>query len=267
MNEIIEKIIKIVKNASKIMLDNHIMVKQKGSYANLVTNHDVEIQEFLCNEFLKIIPGCGFICEENDFISNMNKEYVFVIDPIDGTSNYAHGIKESAISIALLKNSKPLYGVVYNPFHDEMFYATSGGGAYCNGNEIHVSNRIFEDSLFCTAMSLYKKEYAKICSDIIYDTYMKCSDVRRFGSCALELCYLAIGRCDLYFELRVFPWDYAAAYLILKEAGGVLKGFNGEELDFTKVTPLIGANNIANYNKLQKIVSKYLKIIPYEVKL
>lgn len=267
MNEMLDKIIKIVKEASKIMLDNHFLVKQKGSFANLVTSHDIEIQDYLCKELSLIVPGCGFICEENDFISSINKEYVFVIDPIDGTSNYAHGIQESAISVALLHNGKPLYGVVYNPFHDEIFYATDGGGAYCNGNLIQTSKRIFADGLFCTAMSLYKKEYAKICSDIIYDVYLKCSDIRRFGSCALELCYLAAGRCDLYFEIRVFPWDYTAAYLILREAGGMLKGFNNEELDYKKVTPLIGANNLSNYNQLQEIVSKYLKSIPYEVKL
>ncbi len=112
-------------------------------------------------------------------------------------------------------------------------------------------------------MSLYRKEYAEICRDIIFDVYNKCNDFRRFGSCALELCYLAAGKCDLYFEIRVFPWDYAASYLILKEAGGVLKGLNGENLSYDKPTVLVGANNLENYEKLNDIIKKYLKELPY----
>lgn len=242
-------------------------VKQKDSFANVVTSHDVEIQAFLCKELACLLPGCGFLCEENDLIQTQGKEYVFVIDPIDGTANYAHGVKESAISVALLQNGKPLVGVVYNPFHDEMFYAEAGKGSYLNGKPIHASQRVFADGLFCTAMSLYQKAYAPLCAEIIMGAYLRCSDIRRFGSCALELCYLAAGRCDLYFEIRVFPWDYAAAFLILSEAGGILKGFRGESLAFDKPTPLIGANTAENYEELQNIVCKKMKEVPYEEKL
>ena len=111
------------------------------------------------------------------------------------------------------------------------------------------------------------EEFAKNNNIIILDTYMQCNDVRRFGTCALELCYLAAGRCDLYFEIRVFPWDYAAGYLILREAGGVLRGLRGEELDFRKVTLLVGANNEENYEKLDAIVNSHIKSLPYEEKV
>ena len=140
-----------------------------------------------------------------------------------------------------------------------MFTAINGNGAFCNGKKIKVSNKTFEQSLFCTALSLYQKNLADICSNIISEVYSRCSDIRRLGSCALELCYLAMGRCDLYFEIRVFPWDFAAAYLIFTEAGGILRGYNKEELTFDKVTMLIGANNQENFEKLNEIVSHNIK--------
>ena len=119
-----------------------------------------------------------------------------------------------------------------------------------NGSKLSVSDRVFENGLLCTAMSLYNKQYAKVCSDIIYEAYMQCNDVRRFGACALELCYMAAGTCDLYFEYRVLPWDYSAAYLILQEAGGVLVGRGGETLGCDVPTMLIGANTQKNLEKL-----------------
>ena len=128
-----------------------------------------------------------------------------------------------------------------------------------NGTPIFVSDKKFENGILCTAMSLYKKELANQCSKIIYEIYMQCNDFRRFGSCALELCYLAAGMCDLYFEIRVFPWDYAAASLILSEAGGVVSSLDGDKLSFDKPTLLLGANNYDNHIRLKKIVAKYIK--------
>ena len=112
-------------------------------------------------------------------------------------------------------------------------------------------------------MSLYNKNLAKTCSEIIYDVYMQANDVRRFGTSAMEICYLAAGLVELFFEIRVFPWDYAGAYAILQEAGGVLYGLNKQELTFDGPTPLIGANNLENFEKLNSIISKYIKEVPY----
>jgi myo-inositol-1(or 4)-monophosphatase len=128
-----------------------------------------------------------------------------------------------------------------------------------NGKKLSVSDRVFEDGMLCTAMSLYNKQYAKICSDIIYEVYNSCNDIRRFGACAVELCYLAAGTCDLYFEYRIQPWDYSAAYLILKEAGGILTGMNGSKLNFDSPTMLIGANNRKNLERLIEIINRHIK--------
>lgn len=251
------KVISIVKEAVLLVKNIRFDVLEKGSSSNIVTTSDLMVQDFLIERLGKLIPNSSFYCEEND-LKDLTKDYVWIIDPIDGTTNYSRGINECAISVGLIYRGKSVLGVVSNILTDEIFSATINLGARMNGEEIKVSNNPFEKGILCTAMSLYKKDLAKKCSDIIYDAYMKCNDYRRFGSCALELCYLACGRCDLYFEIRVFPWDYAGAYLILSEAGGVLKGFDGKELSFDKITPLVGANNEANFNDLNQIILKHL---------
>ncbi len=252
----------LVRQAAKIVKSRDFTVEEKSTKDDIVTSADIGVQTFLCDKLKKLLPESGFLCEEKH-LSDVNHDYVWVIDPIDGTTNFSRNINECAISVALLYRRKPVIGAVYAPFLDFIFTAADGCGAKLNGKPIRTSDKAFDNSLFCTAMSLYKKEYAKVCNDIIFETYMQCNDFRRFGSCAVELCYLAAGKCDLYFEIRVFPWDYAAAYLILKEAGGVLKGLNGEELLFNKPTVLVGANNAENYKKLEEIVGKYLKSTPY----
>lgn len=257
-----KKIIKIVKSASKIMKRRSFEITEKDGSINIVTSADIDTQKYLCQRLSRLIPECKFYCEEENMKATEG-EYIFVIDPIDGTANYSRGIADCAISVALLHNKQAVVGVVYNPFANELFSAHKGGGARLNGKSIHVSSRSFDSALFCTAMSLYKKELAALCNDIICETYALCNDFRRFGSCALELCYLAAGRCDIYFEIRVFPWDYAGAAVVLSEAGGVLCGYNGKEPCFDGPTPLIAANNPENLDTLNQIVNKYMKNIPY----
>ena len=257
------RIIEIVLRAVNLIKDTRFEIEEKGNPSNIVTSSDIAVQHFLQGELSALLPHSGFYCEEED-LQDLSSEYVWVIDPIDGTANYARGIFDSCVSVALLHRQQALVGVVANIFTGDVYSATMGLGARQNGKPISVSVRGFEDGILCTAMCVYKKDHARVCSDIIYDAYMQCNDVRRFGSCALELCYLAAGRCDLYFEIRVFPWDYAAAYLILKEAGGELYGFAGEELKFDKPTVLIGANSRDNYSRLNDIVLAHLDKIPYE---
>lgn len=265
LTEMLKKVEQIVIEASVIMCESF-EIKQKDSAANIVTTADLNLQTFLEDKLCKLLPGSSFLAEEGESTITTS-EYVWVVDPIDGTANFARGIEEYAISVALIKNQKAVIGVVYNPVRNKMFCATLGGGAVCNNIPISVSNTEFESGILCTALCTYQKEYAPICMDIIMEAYKNCADVRRFGSCAIELCYLANGSCDLYFEYRIFPWDYAAAYLILREAGGMLYGLNGEELKFNKITPLIGANSKENYEKLQRIVAKHIKELSYKQEL
>ena len=157
-----------------------------------------------------------------------------------------------------------MLGVVYNPSDGDLFRAVKGKGAYLGNRRIHTSNRVFADGILCTAMSLYRKEFAPVCNRIIMDAYGQCNDFRRFGACAIELCYLALGRIDLFFEIRVQPWDCAAGSLILTEAGGAITGLHGAPLRWDGPMLLVGANNTENLSRLNGIVSKHLKKIPYE---
>ena len=260
MDILIGKIEAITREAAKIFKERTFEIIYKEGYEDIVTSTDLKIQQFLCKQLKMLIPDCGFICEEENINDSQNKEFVWVIDPIDGTTNYARGISESCISVALMHNNEVVIGVVYNPNKDEMFSARKGGGALLNGEPISVSQRSFENSILCTAMCVYEKRHAKLCSDIIYDAYMACNDVRRFGSCALELCYLAMGVCELYFEFKVKPWDYAAGYLILTEAGGVLTGFEDEVLKLNTPSLLVGANNKDNHKILMSYVTKHINL-------
>ncbi len=262
LNLLLKQVIDLAVQASSFMKDVEFDVSEKGGAVNIVTTADVNVQRFLCQNLVKILPDSGFICEEEDF-KDVQHEYVWVIDPIDGTANFSRGIPECAICIALVKDKQAIMGVVYNPYHDETFYAIKGQGAFLNGKKITTSNATFDKGLLCTAMSLYNKDFAQDCIEVISDAYLKCNDVRRFGACAIELCYIAMGKCDLFFEIRVFPWDYAAASVILQEAGGVLTGLDGKTLSFDTPSLLIGANNKENHKKLFDIVSSHIKSLPY----
>ena len=127
----------------------------------------------------------------------------------------------------------------------------------------HVSDRPFADGLLYTAMSTYRKEWSRICSDIIYELYNRCNDVRRTGSAAVELCLLASGYADLYFELRLMPWDYAAASLILTEAGGAICNFDGKAPSLYVPDMVIAANNSDSCSKIAEVVRARLDSLPY----
>jgi myo-inositol-1(or 4)-monophosphatase len=251
-----------VREASKLMM-GAFTTEEKGSPANIVTSADLAVQHFMEQRLPQILPGSAVFGEEGSG-DETDASYLWIVDPIDGTTNFARGIPEYAISVALLHEEELLLGVVYNPRQDKLYSAVRGLGASCNGKPIHVSDKPFEAGLFCTAMSLYRKEFAGRCMDVIREVYAQCSDVRRFGSCALELCYLAEGTCDLYFEYRVFPWDCAGALLILQEAGGASCTAKGLPVPMDRAAPVLAANNRENLERILKIVDKHIPDFGYE---
>ena len=258
----LEQIAKTVREASRLMVRDGFSVKEKGTLENIVTTSDVAVQDFLTGRLAELLPGSGFLCEEED-LADLDHEYVWIIDPIDGTANYARGIASCCISVALIRNGKPLYGVVYSPWRRELYTAEAGKGAFCNGTPIRVSDRSFKEGLLFTAMSTYRKDLARTCSDIIYDLYMDCCDFRRTGSAAIELCLMAAGFVDLYFEMRLMPWDYAAASLILLEAGGAISNFSGAQPDLYKPDMYIAANTPEHCKRIFDTVHKHLTAMPY----
>ena len=172
----INQVINIVKEASKLMKEE-ITIEQKGNDSNFVTSADVNVQYYLEERLPKLIPGSEFLGEEEEKDS-ITGEYVWVVDPIDGTSNFIRGLGASGISVGLVKNGKPYLGVIYDPYKDEMFYAEHGKGAFLNGKPIHVSDRDFKHATICTAASLYNKDLAKPCFEIIQKIYYQADDFR-----------------------------------------------------------------------------------------
>lgn len=259
----LNKVIEIVRQAGKLMYARDFEVQNKGAVTNNVTTTDLAVQAFLESKLTALIEGSYFLGEENYEIA-MDKKYQWIVDPIDGTANFIRNLDASVISVALVKDGRAVLGVIYNPYRDECVYAEEGKGAYMNGEPIRVSDRPLESSVFCTAYSLYNKDLAKHCMNILNDIYYKCEDFRRFGAAALELAYLACARVELFFEIRLFPWDYAAAVVIVKEAGGYIGTIEYDDIVYNRPIPIIAANTKENFDYLSELIKGEIPQIPYK---
>lgn len=252
----ISRLTDIIREASQLMLTDTFQISQKEGFTNIVTSSDLAVQEFLKRELAGLLPGSGFLCEEED-CHTIGHEYTWIIDPIDGTANYSRGIDQCAVCVGLKHNDYMELSAVFLPRTEELFTAVRHQGAFLNGRPIHVSSRSFQDAVMCTALPVYHKEYAGICAEIIQDTFQQCNDIRRFGAAAPELCYLAMGRVELYFEYLLSPWDFAAASLIVTEAGGVVSNLQAQRPSLTSPSGFVAANSQQNLQQLQRIISKY----------
>ena len=255
-NVILDKVSNIVLNVKKHLVTNF-KIEEKEGAANIVTSSDIAVQEYLIKELKPLIKDASFFCEEGD-LKNTNSNFIWVIDPIDGTENYSRNIPEYGVSIALAYKKEVVMGVVYNVLKEELYTAIKGEGSFLNNKKLSTSKRDFNHSLICIAMSVYHKEHKEECNKILLETFNFCKDYRRFGSAALELCYMAKGEIDLFFEYQLYLWDYYAATLILKEAGGIIKGYD-EEIIFKPTSMVIAANNQENFDILNKIVKNNIK--------
>ena len=249
----------LVLEAGKLVRGGYASVEIKGTVSNMVTNMDKAVQDFLVEGLKQQFCDIGFICEEEDMVSDAkNREYTAVIDPIDGTSNFVRDMNLSAISVAVLRHGKPYLAAVYLPYTDELFSAEAGCGATLNGKPIHVSERPLKASCFATAWSLYDKSLALPCFEICQSVYPDIDDLRRLGAAALELAYLAAGRCELYFEIRLYPWDFAAASLIIEEAGGYWAQLGAENGDYSHPSAFVAANSRTSFEYLMDKIQQHL---------
>ncbi len=244
----LNEIITIVKNAGEIILkaqDIQSTVENKEGRANFVTLYDKEVQSFLFSELSKLYPSAVFIGEEEEdkehAVDKLQSEYCFIIDPIDGTTNFILDYHHSAVSVALLYYGQPAAGVVYDPYLNELFYSEKGTGAYLNGKPLKVSDLPLQEGLVAIGTCPYNREKAKEVFNLSYRLYERALDVRRTGSAALDICYVAAGRFVLYFEPRLSPWDYAAAQLILTEAGGCISTMEHLPLTYHNAISAIAA--------------------------
>ncbi|MCR4903908.1 MAG: inositol monophosphatase [Butyrivibrio sp.] len=246
--QILSKIEKVVAESGKIILkadrSNNVITSKEG-HANFVTKYDKKVQEVLENKLLDILPKARFVGEEGEHNEEKGSGFEFIVDPIDGTTNFIKDYHVSAISVGLVKDGKPYIGVVYNPYLKEMFTAITGIGAWCNGRNIHVSDNELENGIVLFGTSPYYEELNKKSFDTAFSYFKRSLDIRRSGSAALDLCSIAAGRAELYFELILQPWDYAAGALIVTEAGGKVTTFEGGEVTYNKPCSILATNSIA----------------------
>lgn len=221
--------------------NNDIELKGKAS---LVTYVDKEAEKLIVVRLRRLLPEAGFITEEGT-AGERGEQYKWVIDPLDGTTNFIHGIFPHSVSIALTKDNVPVVGVVYEIGQDELFSAWKDGGAYLNGKPISVSvSSKHEDVLLATGFPYYNFEKLNAYLNVLEFFMIETRGMRRMGSAAVDLAYVACGRFDGFFEHALHAWDVAAGVLLVQEAGGKVTDFSGGS-NFLFGKELVSAN--ANY--------------------
>ena len=242
----------ILKECAKINV-GHIEIKSQNS---LVTYVDKTAEEKIIDFLSELIPESGFIAEEGT--SNKKGEiYNWVIDPLDGTTNFIHGIPTYCISIALLKGEELISGVIYEPNRNEMFSARKNGGAFLNGKSICVSaTKKLSDSLLATGFPYYYYKRLEAYMDILKWLMHNSRGVRRIGSAAIDLAYVACGRFEAFYEYSLNPWDVAAGALIVEEAGGIVTDFQGGK-NYLFGREIIASNKHMKSELLDKIKGSF----------
>ena len=207
----------------------NLQVSRKGP-ADFVSTADERTERILIDELKKARPGYGFLVEEEGEVEGPDKTHRFIIDPIDGTSNFLHGIPQFCISIALEREGQIVSAVVFNPVVDEMFVAERGHGAFLNDKRLKVAARkTLADILVASGAPFYGKEGQDLFLDELRTVINNTAGMRRFGSAALDLAWVAAGRFDAFWERSLQPWDIAAGLLLVKEAGGVVTDMDGRD--------------------------------------
>ena len=211
--------------------------------ADFVTNVDLAVQAFLGVRLAELAPEVQFMGEEQDNSDIDIAKPTWILDPVDGTTNLIHGLRRSAVSLAMAEGGRVEFGVVYNPYIPELFTAWRGRGAYLNGEPIRVSRaRELSGALLTIGTAPGRREYAPRVFAEMEKLYKSCVDIRRSGCSSLDLCDLAAGRIDGYIERWLMPWDYAAGSLIAEEAGGRVGACDGGELSLTEGGALCASN-------------------------
>ncbi|DAB40445.1 MAG TPA: inositol monophosphatase [Sulfurovum sp. UBA12169] len=259
MNKI-DRLKQIAKEAGEIVKEGYYAKKEvfhKG-VVDLVTSYDVKTENFLLKALKDCFPDYHLIGEESHHGSYLHDKAVY-IDPIDGTTNFIHGIPHLAISLGVWEGGEPCLAVVYNPILDEMFWAEKGKGSYCNKIPLQVSAQpILQQSLIATGFP-----YAKVNQGIEYRWAInslakllpRIRDIRRLGAASLDLCYLAQGKVDAFYEIDLKPWDVAGGILILLEAGGKVTDACNEPFAFD------GKSIVASNGKVHAALLEHLEKI------
>lgn len=226
--------VKAARSAGRLIVRNFenadtVQVSEKNK-DDLVTNIDRECQRTIAETILHFYPDDRITGEENSAnTANTDSEREWIVDPIDGTTNFVKGIPHVAVSIAVKFKGETVAGCVYDPILDELFTAEKGSGAQLNDRKIHVSNRqSLNGTIIAVSYPHRKRQYLDEYRSMMNRAFDKCADLRRMGTASLDLAYVAAGRLDGYFEACLYPWDFAAGELMVREAGGFVTDFSGK---------------------------------------
>ena len=254
MQRYLDAAIQAARAAGKILKEN-LHGKRDISYKgtiNMVTEMDHLSEKIIVSSLLGTFPGHGILAEEGSAVES-NSGFLWVIDPLDGTTNYAHGYPAYSVSIGLEREGHAVLGVVYDPMREELFTAIKDAGAFLNGMPISVSgNDALIRSLLATGFPYDRTTSRENNLDLFSALIMAAQEVRRSGSASLDLCAVAAGRLDGYWELKLHPWDVAAGSLIVREAGGIVSDFTG--LRFSIHDNEIIASNGAIHEQMLEII-------------
>ena len=229
-------------------------VHTKG-FADFVTAADVAIEERVQQALKDRYPQVQFMGEEKDNSEIDFDQPVFIMDPVDGTTNLIHDYRQSALSLAYCEEGRAVFGAVYQPYTDELFTAEAGKGAFLNGTPIRVSGTAQpEKSLLLIGTDPYHHELAERNFKTFEQAFRLVADIRRSGSAAIDLCMVACGRADAYFERRLNPWDFGAGVLIVAEAGGKVTDYCGAPLSMRGAHSVVASNGIIGDILVEKVL-------------
>ena len=232
----------IIKRAAELMLNfADPAVYSKGRHADFVTEADVAVQSLLIEALQKAFPEACFLAEEGEG-QVLTDKFTFIIDPIDGTTNYFRRRRCSMLSIGAVEGREPVFGMIYDPYRDEMYHAEPGKGAFCNDERLHVADMPFEKALIGFGTGPYYEELFDLTGRTFAALLPKVADIRRTGSACMELCDVAAGRSDGHFEWQLQPWDYCAATLLVEEAGGKCGNILGGPVTYDRAIPHLAAS-------------------------
>lgn len=249
----------IRKNRETFTMDK---VESKHSH-DYVSYVDRETENLVVSRLRSLLPDASFLTEEGtaDVLSHSASRYEWVVDPLDGTTNFVHGVAPYCVCIALKEGQELLLGVVYEVCLDEMFSAWKGGGAYLNGNRITVSGTSsLDDSLVIFGFPYNTEAWKPFYNLMVNDLYGHCASVRNFGSAEAELCYVASGRAEVYMESYIKPWDVLAGAIILQEAGGKLSDYTGGD-EYWRSGDYVLATNKHVHESVLNVVMKHAGLL------
>lgn len=231
-------------------------ITQKGR-ADFVTSVDVKVQRYLQEHLASLYPGVILLAEEQERIAIEDANSYWILDPIDGTQNFIRHMHCSAVSLAYYAEGSLQFGVIYNPFTDEIFHATKGEGAFLGNTALQVTrNKTLAEALVAIGTSPYDRQYTEKNWPLFQEIFSRVLDVRRSGSAALDLANVAAGRLDAYVERNLKPWDMAAGILLISEAGGQVTNYRAELPDMGRNEDICAGNGLVN-PELLTIIKKY----------